>query len=95
MDGTLRVQSSIPWPYVLQAWACSRSLNRLLRYFKKDPCFGYLVAGGDKVLIVGDELPEDDPPRGGCGLEVEVATMTALEERQRGLSFPSPQVPRI
>jgi len=28
------------------------------------PCVKYLIAGGDKALIVGDELPEDDPPRG-------------------------------
>ncbi len=49
---------------------CSRSLNRLLRHYKKSPCFRYLIAGGDKALIVGDELPEDDPPRG-----VHVASM--------------------
>ncbi len=54
----------LPWPGVLQAWLCSHQLNQLLSSLGEKACVRYLIAGGDKALIVGDELPEDDPPRG-------------------------------
>ena len=49
---------------LFQAWACSRSFNNLLSQFGLKSCFQYLIAGGDQALIVGKELPEDDPPQG-------------------------------
>ena len=49
---------------LFQAWACSRSFNKMLSQFDVKPCFRYLIAGGDQALIVGKELPEDDPPQG-------------------------------
>jgi len=52
---------------LFQAWMCSRSFNNLLASLGQGRCVRYLIAGGDKALIVGDELPEDDPPRGGHG----------------------------
>ncbi|XP_064391978.1 glucokinase regulatory protein-like [Halichondria panicea] len=52
------------------AWMCSRSLNRLLASLGEKECVHYLIAGGDKALIVGQELPEDDPPRGAEDLKL-------------------------
>lgn len=47
-----------------QAWLCSHAFNGLLRQLGKEPCFGYLISGGDESLIISNELPEDDPPLG-------------------------------
>ena len=43
---------------------CSRAYNRLLHHLGREPCFRYLIAGGDQSLIISNELPEDDPPQG-------------------------------
>ena len=47
-----------------QAWLCSHTFNNLLRQLGREPCFCYLISGGDESLIVSNELPEDDPPLG-------------------------------
>ncbi len=56
---------------------CSRSFNHLLESLGEKRCVRYLIAGGDKALIVGQELPEDDPPRGetneGGGAHINLA----------------------
>ncbi|MBN1900705.1 hypothetical protein JW926_05185, partial [Candidatus Sumerlaeota bacterium] len=39
----------------------SRSFNRIARLAGADPCFHYLIAGGDLALIKAQEGAEDDP----------------------------------
>ena len=57
---------------------CSRSFNRVLCQLNKRPCCSYLIAGGDKALIVGDELPEDDPLRGSVGVDLKGGVLFEL-----------------
>ncbi|CAI8015335.1 Glucokinase regulatory protein [Geodia barretti] len=51
------------------AWLCSWTYNRILQKFGHTPCFHYLIAGGDRSLIISNELPEDDPPKGAEDLK--------------------------
>ena len=60
----------------IQAWLCSHAFNSLLRQLGKEPCFGYLISGGDESLIISNELPEDDPPLGKP--RIIVWTLTCL-----------------
>ena len=40
------------------------SFNRFLVKLGMDPCFHYLISGGDQSLGISNELPEDDPFQG-------------------------------
>ena len=40
------------------------SFNRFLVKLGMDPCFHYLISGGDQSLVISNELPEDDPFQG-------------------------------
>lgn len=43
------------------AMIAARSFNRIARLAGADPCFHYLIAGGDLALIMAQEGAEDDP----------------------------------
>ncbi|XP_071952589.1 glucokinase regulatory protein-like [Antedon mediterranea] len=51
------------------AFLLSRKFNELLVELGLEPCFDYLIAGGDKALFTSQEAPEDDPVSGKKALQ--------------------------
>lgn len=51
-------------------WLASLSFNRLVESLGENPCFEYLISGGDESLVISNELPEDDPLQGAKDLEL-------------------------